>query len=173
MSFSVQTNHLLLILRYGHLSWVNPCFKQALLALFLPQNQALSFTLRLHLYDRGILIHIKVPVMLIEFSITKNYRNLKGSRFFIYYFPFLEGLLRKEHYHIWSLYTGLPSSTPSVQGELFYGQPMVVPAFSYYDPQEDRVMVMYDGNDAQEIEARLKKSQETDNSLLKEGTSGI
>jgi hypothetical protein len=35
--------------------------------------------------------------------------------------PFLASLLERENYRVHSLYSGLPSSTPAVQGEMFYG----------------------------------------------------
>ena len=43
--------------------------------------------------------------------------------------PFLARLLKKESYKIYRHYTGLPSSTPAVQGRLFYGVKACVPAF--------------------------------------------
>src|SRR5690554_6447216 len=44
--------------------------------------------------------------------------------------PFLAELIDREHYDVHSLYSGLPSSTPAVQAELFYGVRCAVPAFS-------------------------------------------
>ena len=71
--------------------------------------------------------------------------------------PFLRRLMKKERYQLYPFYTGLPSSTPSVQGELFYGVKQVVPAFSYYDKHTQKVFTMYDGDSAVEIEERLKR----------------
>ncbi len=82
--------------------------------------------------------------------------------------PFLKGLLNNQHYNSYPLYTGLPSSTPAVQGELFYGVKQIVPAFSYFDKSENKVFTMFDGDDAQKIEQRLKE-QET--GLLEGGSS--
>lgn len=44
--------------------------------------------------------------------------------------PFLQSLLEREHYQLHHLYSGLPSSTPAVQGELFYGVKTCVPGLS-------------------------------------------
>jgi endonuclease/exonuclease/phosphatase family metal-dependent hydrolase len=71
--------------------------------------------------------------------------------------PFLKKILTDEHYHLHSLYTGIPSSTPSVQGELFYGIRSVVPAFSFYDKNEEKIQTMYDPKAARLIEAELQK----------------
>ena len=69
--------------------------------------------------------------------------------------PFLERLMKKEQYTLYPLYTGLPASTPAVQGELFYGIKQAVPAFSFFDEKAGKVMTMYDGPSAVEIERRL------------------
>ena len=82
--------------------------------------------------------------------------------------PFLKGLLQKKYYRLYSFYPGLPSSTPSVQGELFYGIKQCVPAFSFKDTKTGRIFRMYDSEAAVEIEQRLAKQGE---GLLKGGSS--
>lgn len=69
--------------------------------------------------------------------------------------PFLRKLLRKKGYQIRSMYSGLPSSTPAVQGELFYGVKCAVPAFSYRDPTTGRQIRMFDSLPAKQVEQRL------------------
>jgi endonuclease/exonuclease/phosphatase family metal-dependent hydrolase/glycosyltransferase involved in cell wall biosynthesis len=69
--------------------------------------------------------------------------------------PFLSSLLNKEGYQTHPLFAGLPSSTPSVQGELFYGVKQIVPAFSFWDPPSSKIFRLFDGEDAIEIERRL------------------
>ena len=69
--------------------------------------------------------------------------------------PFLQSLLNTEHYHLHSLYSGTPSSTPAVQGELFYGQTTAVPAFSFYDKDIDEIQTMYEPKVALEVEKML------------------
>ena len=71
--------------------------------------------------------------------------------------PFLSRLLSAEHYQLRRLYSGLPSSTPSVQGELFYGVKTAVPAFAFVDTKSASVFRMYDPDCAVEIEKRLKR----------------
>ena len=71
--------------------------------------------------------------------------------------PFISRLLKNERYTLHSHYSGLPSNTPAVQGELFYGVKGCVPAFSFLDRQTGRVFRMYDRPAASEVEARLKE----------------
>ena len=47
--------------------------------------------------------------------------------------PFLRRLIKREHYQLHAHYSGLPSTTPAVQAELFYGVKGAVPAFSFRD----------------------------------------
>ena len=82
--------------------------------------------------------------------------------------PFLKSLLKREKYRLHALYSGLPSSTPAVQGELFYGVTGAVPAFSFRDPDTGRVVRMYDGEATAKVEARLREQGEP---LLAGGSS--
>lgn len=70
--------------------------------------------------------------------------------------PFLKGLLNNERYRLHPLYTGLPSSTPAVQGELFYGVKQIVPAFSYFDKENQQTFTMFDSKNVLTVEERLK-----------------
>jgi len=82
--------------------------------------------------------------------------------------PFLKQLLEKEKYHLYPYYSGQPSSTPSVQGELFYGVKQVVPAFGFFDKKKNKISRMYDGDAAIDVEKRLARQDE---GLLKDGSS--
>ena len=82
--------------------------------------------------------------------------------------PFLRSLLRKEKYVAHPFYSGLPSNTPAVQGELFYGVKNCVPAFNFFDRETGKTMRMFDSSSAEIIEARLKEKSE---GLLKGGSS--
>ncbi len=82
--------------------------------------------------------------------------------------PFLKKLMERQRYRLYPYYSGLPSSTPSIQGELFYGVKCAVPSFSFLDPKAKRVFRMYDVEAALEIEERLKKEGE---GLLQGGSS--
>jgi len=84
--------------------------------------------------------------------------------------PFLHGLTKREHYRLHSHYCGLPSSTPAVQGELFYGVKTAVPAFSYLDRNTGKTIRMFDPAAATEVERWLEKAGKP---LLKGGSSYV
>lgn len=69
--------------------------------------------------------------------------------------PFLKGLMDHEDYSVWKLYPGLPTSTPSVQGELFYGAKQAVPSFSYWDRALGREARLYEERSAAAVEDRI------------------
>ena len=54
-----------------------------------------------------------------------------------------------------TFYSGLPSATPAVQGELFYGVPCAVPSFCFRDRQTGRPVRMFDPAPAAKVQARL------------------
>jgi len=68
--------------------------------------------------------------------------------------PFLRRLLKDERYQLRHFFSGVPSSTPSVQGELFYGVRQAVPAFEYLDGC-GKVFALHTPRVAEEIERRL------------------
>ena len=70
-------------------------------------------------------------------SHTQFQAALKNNRL-----PFLQTLLIKEHYHLHNLYSGTPSTTPAVQGELFYGVKTAVPAFCFKSQNSAKVVRM-------------------------------
>lgn len=82
--------------------------------------------------------------------------------------PGLAGLLKSQGYSLKVHYSGLPSCTPAVQGELFYGVKSCVPAFSFRDKKSGRVFNMFVPHNAAEIEKRIEKKG---TSLLKGGSS--
>jgi len=82
--------------------------------------------------------------------------------------PFLSHLLGREHYRLHSHYSGLPSATPAVQGELFYGVKTGVPAFAFRDHRSGRMVRMYDTDAAERVEARLAETGHEP--LLKDGS---
>jgi endonuclease/exonuclease/phosphatase family metal-dependent hydrolase len=83
--------------------------------------------------------------------------------------PFMQRLLQREHYQLKTLYSGLPSSTPAVQAELFYGVKQAVPAFSFKDAHLQRIIRMYEPEAATQLEKRLLA--EGDEPLLREGSA--
>lgn len=82
--------------------------------------------------------------------------------------PFLARLLKREQYELRRMYSGLPSNTPAMQGELFYGIPGAVPAFGFYNHKCNRLCKMFESDAAREVEQTLEANGEA---LLKEGTS--
>lgn len=83
--------------------------------------------------------------------------------------PFLKQLLLREHYHLHTHYSGLPSTTPAVQAELFYGTPCAVPSFSFRGPASGRIVRMYEPGVAAEVEKNLERDGEE--ALLKGGSA--
>lgn len=69
--------------------------------------------------------------------------------------PFLKRLLEKERYRLFPYYSGLPSTTPAVQGEIFYGVKQAVPGFFFFDKQTQKIFRMFDADAVLEMEKRL------------------
>ncbi|MEO6569692.1 MAG: alkaline phosphatase family protein, partial [Opitutaceae bacterium] len=82
--------------------------------------------------------------------------------------PFLKRLLHRNHYVMHSFYPGLPSTTPAVQAELFFGVRAAVPAFSFFDRQTQQRVRMYSPDRAKQMEAKCAAQAE---GLLKGGSS--
>ncbi len=71
--------------------------------------------------------------------------------------PFVKRLLEREDYKVREFYPGLPSTTPAVQGELFYGVKAAVPAFEYRRAADDKMVKMTDFSAASHVEDELRK----------------
>jgi len=69
--------------------------------------------------------------------------------------PYLARTLRKHQFHLHSFYSGVPSTTPAVQGELFYGVRAAVPAFQFLHRESGEVFRMYDAKSSAAIERIL------------------
>jgi len=69
--------------------------------------------------------------------------------------PFLRRLLKREGYHLHTLYAGVPCTTPAVQAELFYGVKTAVPAFAFYEPACHGMVRMFEPTAAALFEQRL------------------
>lgn len=82
--------------------------------------------------------------------------------------PFLKRLLKSESYTNHLMYSGLPASTPAVQGELIYGKTTAVPAFGFRNHETGKLDRMFESSVALRVEAQLSKGQE---GLLKDGSS--
>jgi endonuclease/exonuclease/phosphatase family metal-dependent hydrolase len=84
-------------------------------------------------------------------SHTQLLRALEGKM------PFLRRLVRREHYRLHPLYSGMPSSTPAVQAELFYGVRGAVPAFSFRHARSGRIIRMFEAEPVALIEQELAR----------------
>jgi endonuclease/exonuclease/phosphatase family metal-dependent hydrolase len=84
--------------------------------------------------------------------------------------PFLEGLIRRKHFTLEDFYSGVPSTTPAVQAEIFYGVKCAVPSFEFFNREAGKLMRMYEPSSAEEVESRLAEAC-SDGPLLKDGRS--
>jgi hypothetical protein len=82
--------------------------------------------------------------------------------------PFIKKLLAQKSHRIHPLYSGVPSATPAVQGELFYGVRAIVPAFSFRNHETKKIVRMYDPAAAVKIEKQLQRRGD---GLFKGGSS--
>lgn len=83
--------------------------------------------------------------------------------------PFVSRLLAARELQFVPFYSGLPSTTPAVQAELFYGVEGAVPAFTFVDHVTGQLMRMYQSEAASSVEARV--ARESTGSLLRDGAS--
>ena len=90
-------------------------------------------------------------------------RALKNNRL-----PHLARLVREEDYSLKAFYSGIPSSTPVVQGELFFGIRTSVPAITFYDRQQKK---KYNMLLPASVEAWARKLQDGGGLLLDGGRS--
>ncbi len=97
------------------------------------------------------------------FSREQLERALAGGRM-----PFLQRLLKREGYGLHTFYPGLPTTTPAVQAELYYGVRSAVPAFSFYDRAAKKLGRMWDPEWAKTREQACAEQAE---GLLKGGSS--
>jgi len=83
--------------------------------------------------------------------------------------PFVARLLAAGELRLLPLYSGMPSTTPAVQAELFYGVELAVPAFTFVDHESGRLLRMYQADATSAVEARV--AARSDGSLLAGGAS--
>ncbi len=82
--------------------------------------------------------------------------------------PFLRRLIRRERYRLHSFYSGIPSTTPAVQAEMFYGVKTAVPAFSFRDHETGQRAFMFEPSAASKVQKRLAVAGR---GLLEQGAS--
>jgi len=83
--------------------------------------------------------------------------------------PFLARLIRERHFSLESFYSGMPSTTPAVQAEIFFGRRGAVPAFHFLQRKAGRAVKMYEADVATELGAELEHA--AGSALLKGGRS--
>ena len=69
--------------------------------------------------------------------------------------PFVAELLDGGELALFPCYSGMPSTTPAVQAELFYGVEAAVPAFTFVDHATGRLMRMYQREAVTAVEQRV------------------
>ncbi len=82
--------------------------------------------------------------------------------------PFFKRLAQQQGFELKPFYSGVPSTTPAVQAELFYGVTSAVPAFEFIDRKTKDRFVMYESEAANRVAEHLETRGE---GLLKNGTS--
>ena len=82
--------------------------------------------------------------------------------------PFLQSLIEKRNYRLEAFYSGLPSTTPAVQAELFFGIPAAVPAIRFLSRSSGEDCLMLNPRRVKEFAERLSRRQ---NGLLHNGSS--
>ena len=82
--------------------------------------------------------------------------------------PFLGQLLASKEFTLKPFYSGMPSATPAVQAELFFGVKTAVPAFQFYRRQSGENCIMYHPRCVNRVAEALETEHK---GLLKGGTS--
>ncbi|MFO7987085.1 MAG: endonuclease/exonuclease/phosphatase family protein [Desulfatiglandaceae bacterium] len=93
---------------------------------------------------------------------TQLEKGLKRGRL-----PFIRDLLQSGHVHLHSHYSGVPSTTPAMQAELFYGVKTAVPAFYYLHRKSGELFSMQMSQAAKAVVTKLQSR--TDRPLLQGG----
>ena len=94
-----------------------------------------------------------VLVQIDGLSMTQFQKALQAGRL-----PFLEKQIRNGGWNFKPMYSGMPSTTPAFQGELFYGVKSCVPAFEFISRKEHQRHVSFYPQTADRIGNRLEKS---------------
>lgn len=103
-----------------------------------------------------------VMIQIDGLSLTQLQRALHKKQM-----PFLKSLMDKQRYVLRVFYSGMPSNTPAVQGELFYGVKGCVPAFCFMDRASGRTVRMDQPDAVVKVEDALKSQGR---GLLEEGS---
>lgn len=132
------------------------------LRLLISRSEQAIRLLRLPKYEKTANKPGLIMIQIDGLSFTQLNRALTKKKM-----PFLRRLIRRERYTLHTMYSGLPSSTPAVQAELFYGVRGAVPAFAFKEKQSGTVVRMYEP----EATAAIQKKLETKGTPLLTGGS--
>ncbi|GAA5482960.1 endonuclease/exonuclease/phosphatase family protein [Haloferula sargassicola] len=69
--------------------------------------------------------------------------------------PFLSRMIRKGHFKAEDFYSGIPSTTPAVQAELFYHRRTAVPAFQFLHRETRQIFKMYEAESSRIMEEKI------------------
>ncbi|MEI8343212.1 MAG: endonuclease, partial [Verrucomicrobiota bacterium] len=105
-----------------------------------------------------------IMIQLDGLSRTEFERAVKSGKL-----PFLARMIRRGHFTLESFYSGLPSSTPAVQAEIFFGVRTAVPSFEFLRRKSGKVFQMFESTAAAEIQEDLQS--QCPEPLLKRGRS--
>ncbi len=83
--------------------------------------------------------------------------------------PFIRSLIKKHNFNLKPFYAGVPSTTPAVQGELFFGVKTAVPAFEFMDRERQKRLVMYYAASAGHVAEEMARTGGP--ALLEKGSS--
>lgn len=134
------------------MNWINPTIR--FLKRLLKQLSRNEWLVRLLNLPRCEGTRAEPGLVLIQIdglSGTQFRKALSGNRA-----PFLRQLLSRQGFTQKPFYAGVPSSTPAVQGELFYGIRTAVPAFEFLDRLTGIRHAMFYPASARKIARRLK-----------------
>ncbi|MFP4111287.1 MAG: alkaline phosphatase family protein [Desulfonatronovibrio sp.] len=85
-------------------------------------------------------------------SYNQFHKALKTKRL-----PFLRKQIQQGNYTVKPFYSGMPSTTPAVQGELFYGVKTCVPAFEFISRENNQHHISFYPQTANFLAQRLEK----------------
>lgn len=85
------------------------------------------------------------------------------------YMPTLETWIKKGNHRLYAWNCGLPSQTSAIQSTILYGNNPGIPAFRWYEKENNRLVVSNHLYDTADLEKRF----ETEDSLLKGNASSI
>lgn len=71
--------------------------------------------------------------------------------------PFLRKMMSRRHFHLESFYSGVPSTTPAVQAEIFYRVKQAVPAFQFFHRGTGTVRKMFDAESVAMITGEVEE----------------